>query len=316
VPIPDLAPPNVTRLLAPLACARLAEDVPPEDAPKAIGAHENALARTSLASEVEALYRKHKDLVFRLSLRYGKGNVAWAEDITQEVFIDLLKALPELDCRDDLGGWLYRATTNRCFWRLRRERLRSLAPIRWLLGEPAHAPPQPDALAIARDDLRRAAEALSVLPAKEQIAFSMYYLDGKEQEEIGQVLGHSKGYVCKLIQRACPRLRGGSGARWRLRSPRRAYLSCPSATTRPTRAPGSSRPRPRTLPPASILSRRTRARTNREKRPLRARPIRLSPRRPIHDLRRRIFPSRSRRHRWSRAFTERSSEGSTLLRIR
>jgi RNA polymerase sigma-70 factor, ECF subfamily len=57
-------------------------------------------------------------------------------------------------------------------------------------------------LAIARDDLHRAMEVLSTLPSKEQVAFCMYYLDGKEQEEIGQFLGHSKGYICKLIQRA------------------------------------------------------------------------------------------------------------------
>ena len=34
----------------------------------------------------------------------------------------------------------------------------------------------------------------------------MYWLDGKEQEEIGRILGHSKGYVCKLIQRAVEKL--------------------------------------------------------------------------------------------------------------
>ncbi|XXT16928.1 sigma-70 family RNA polymerase sigma factor [Sorangium sp. So ce429] len=64
--------------------------------------------------------------------------------------------------------------------------------------------------AIARDDLRRAFDALNALPVKERVAFSMYYLDGKEQEEIGRVLGHSKGYVCKLIQRAVRHL-GGAG---------------------------------------------------------------------------------------------------------
>ncbi|MDI1451253.1 sigma-70 family RNA polymerase sigma factor [Polyangium sp. 6x1] len=68
------------------------------------------------------------------------------------------------------------------------------------------APQQPDTLVMARDDLRRAIEALAALPAKEQVAFSMYWLDGKEQEEIGQTLGHSKGYVCKLIQRAVEKL--------------------------------------------------------------------------------------------------------------
>jgi RNA polymerase sigma-70 factor, ECF subfamily len=88
-----------------------------------------------VAREVEALYRRHRRLVFRVALRYGRGDVSWAEDVTQDVFLDLWKALPGLTERNDLEGWLYRATTNRCFNRLRRERFLSLAPVRWLLGE-------------------------------------------------------------------------------------------------------------------------------------------------------------------------------------
>ena len=106
-----------------------------------------------------------------------------------------------------MEGWLYRATTNRCFNRLRRERFLSLAPVRWILGEQRPDPRPPDALAIAREDLRLAMATLESLPLKERMAFAMYYLDGKEQEEIGRILGHSKGYVCKLIQRAVAQLR-------------------------------------------------------------------------------------------------------------
>lgn len=189
---PDLVPPKLATFMQPLAGERFVEESP-----------RTPITRTTnAAGEVAALYREHKQLVYRLALRYGKGNVAWAEDIMQEVFIDLLKALPTLDQRDDLAGWLYRATTNRCLWRMRKERFLTLAPVRWILGEKMPEPRPPDELAIARDDLRRALEILSKLPGKEQVAFCMYYLDGKEQEEIGRLLGHSKGYVCKLIQRA------------------------------------------------------------------------------------------------------------------
>lgn len=186
---PDLARSNATEILRPLAGAQAA-------APTALA-----------ASEVEALYRRHHRFVFRLALRYGKGNTAWAEDVTQDVFVDLFKVIHTLTDLDDMQGWLYRTTTNRCFNRLRRERFLALAPVRWLLGERQAEPRPPDALAAARADLRRAASALDALPLKERMAFSMYYLDEKEQEEIGRVLGHSKSYVCKLIQRAVERLR-------------------------------------------------------------------------------------------------------------
>jgi RNA polymerase sigma-70 factor (ECF subfamily) len=163
--------------------------------------------RASAASEVSDLYRKHQRLVFHLGLRYGQGNVAWAEDVTQEVFLSLFKVIHTLRDTSDMEGWLYRATTNRCLNRLRRDRFLALAPVRWLLGEQQPPPSPPESLAIARDDLRRVLDAMNALDPKERVAFAMYYLDGKEQEEIGQVLGHTKGYVCKLIQRAVSRVR-------------------------------------------------------------------------------------------------------------
>jgi RNA polymerase sigma-70 factor, ECF subfamily len=208
---PALVPRNAVDLLRPLACDRLTEDEHPARwepaAAEARVAAGPAAPQLLYAREVEALYRRHHRLVFRVALRYGGGNTAWAEDITQDVFLDLWKAIPTLIDLDDMEGWLYRATTNRCFNRLRRERFLALAPVRWLLGEQRPEPRPPDALAIAHDDLRRAMAALDALPLKERMAFSMYYLDEKEQEEIGRVLGHSKGYVCKLIQRAIARLR-------------------------------------------------------------------------------------------------------------
>lgn len=158
-------------------------------------------------ASIEAIYQRHHEAVFRVALRYGRGELTFAEDVTHDVFLDLMKALPGLHDLDDLGGWLYRATTNRCLKRLRRERFLDLAPVRWLLEQRAGKPSLPDTIAIARDDLQRAFDALNALPAKERVAFSMYYLDDQTQEEIGSLLGHSKGYVSKLLQRATTRLR-------------------------------------------------------------------------------------------------------------
>jgi RNA polymerase sigma-70 factor (ECF subfamily) len=166
------------------------------------------------AGEVERLYREHRDLVYRLALRYGSGRRAWAEDITQDVFLALFDVIATLTDRHDMGGFLYRATTNRCLSKLRRDRFLSLPPIRWLLGERAPDSYAPEAGLEARDDLRLLLTTLDSLSPKERIAFSMYYVDGLEQDAIGAVLGHSKGYVCKLIQRAVAGLRA---AGWEVR---------------------------------------------------------------------------------------------------
>jgi len=199
--------PRAAELFRPLRCARLDDEPAPAPAPAAETPLSVTASPEARARVVEAAYRQHHRLVYRLALRYGRGDAAWAEDVAHDVFIDLHKALPTLAEVSGLEGWLYRAATNRCLNRLRRERFLALPPVRWLLGDRQAEPRQPEALAMAREDLRRAFEALEALPVKERVAFSMYYLDEREQEEIGRVLGHSKGYVCKLIQRAVGRLR-------------------------------------------------------------------------------------------------------------
>ena len=165
------------------------------------------MRRETAADRVDALYRQHRDLVYRLALRYGGGRGAWAEDVTQDVFIRLFDAVGRLDVQAGLEGWLYRVTTNRCLNRLRRERLRNSAPVRWLLGRRQSDPVDPERVSTARQGLAQAWDVLETLTPKEQVAFCMFYLDGRRQTEIADQLGHSKGYVCKLIKRAEERVR-------------------------------------------------------------------------------------------------------------
>ncbi len=157
--------------------------------------------------EVDALYRRYHGLVFRLALRYGRGDSAWAEDVTQEVFLRLFDVIDRLAEGDGLEGWFYRVTSNRCLNRLRRERVRSAAPVRWLLGDKAQPPIDPERITAAREGLDQAWAVLDQLPPKERIAFCMVHVDGKTLVEIGKMLGHTKGYICKLVKRAETRVR-------------------------------------------------------------------------------------------------------------
>lgn len=193
--------------MSPLALAQHARSAAEPSARPAGGDDARARTPAEAAATVEQLYRKHHGFVLRLALRYGRGRKAWADDVLQDVFVDLLTALPTLRELDAIEGWLYRVTTHRCLKRVRRERFLSLLPVRWLLGGREEEPVHPEVAAAARHDLQRAFEALHTLPPKERVAFSMYHLDGKSQDEIGEVLGHKKSYVCKLIQRATERLR-------------------------------------------------------------------------------------------------------------
>lgn len=154
---------------------------------------------------VAELYERYHAEVFRLALRYGGGSTAWAEDVTQDVFLKVARLKTSLKDPDALSGWFYRVTTRRCLNRLRHEAFARTALGRLVFGEPEDGR-TPERELLARNDLERAFLAVNDLPVKERATFYMRYVDGKSQNEIAEVLGHSKGYVSKLLQRACQRL--------------------------------------------------------------------------------------------------------------
>jgi RNA polymerase sigma-70 factor, ECF subfamily len=164
--------------------------------------------------DVEELYARYADRVFRWALRFGGGDVAWAEDVTQDVFVNLVKRTPELEDAGDLGGWFYRVTVNRCLNELRRRRV--VAAISSVLSAWVAEPDRrrtPETVVMARSELEAAIDAIRCLPPVQRVAFCMHHLDGLAQQEIGQILGYSKGYVSRLLKRAGERLRG---AGWRV----------------------------------------------------------------------------------------------------
>lgn len=151
-------------------------------------------------TRVRSLYRTHRDDVYRLALRYGQGDPAWAEDIVQDVFVTLCRKIDTLDDETDLGGWFYRVTHNRCLSGLRRRAVAQSPAVRWLLGRRSVS--HDDRRVEHRTGLHEVFAFVDTLQPKQRLAFCMYHLDGMEQAEIGEVLGISKSYVCKLIKRA------------------------------------------------------------------------------------------------------------------
>lgn len=155
---------------------------------------------------LEALFRRHHAGVYRLALRYAGGDAGFAEDVAQDVFVILLEHLGDLHTHDALVGWLYRVTCNCCLQRLRRrrliDRLRGLIP--GLGGGPS---PDPELALATRRELRRVWSTVESLEPRERMVLWMHHLDGKPQAEIAEILGLSRGYVCKLLQRAQARVR-------------------------------------------------------------------------------------------------------------
>ena len=139
------------------------------------------------------------------------GDFHYAEEITQDTFLQAYKKLPTLKDLNQFAGWLYVITNNLCTDWLRRKK-----PAMQSLG---------DASVKAMDKLtyeryifeQREAEAaercheivkqlLEKLPESERTVVTLYYLGEMTTKEIGKFLGVSVNTITSRLQRARERL--------------------------------------------------------------------------------------------------------------
>lgn len=166
----------------------------------------DASAETSSATQtVSGLYDEHRNLVFGIALRYGRGDRSWAEDVTQDVFLSLFRGQDRLDAIEDAAAWLYRLTTNRCISKLKREaRRRHL--LFWSARGRSLEAPSPEQVTAIGDQLRRALELVEGLDPEARACFYMHHVDGLPQKEIAAILGRSPSTVCRVLARIQKRL--------------------------------------------------------------------------------------------------------------
>ena len=82
-----------------------------------------AQAQEGDASAFAVLVRRHQSMVFSLALHVLRNRTA-AEDLAQEVFLELFRSLGRLESPAHVVSWLRRVTSHRCIDELRRARHR------------------------------------------------------------------------------------------------------------------------------------------------------------------------------------------------
>jgi RNA polymerase sigma-70 factor, ECF subfamily len=103
----------------------------------------------------DQLMREHEARVFSIALRFT-GRRADAEELTQDVFIQVHSALGRIVDAEHLKRWLLRTVTHRCLNRLRDQRRRpQLVPMETLPREAEPAAPESGFDALADSHLRR-----------------------------------------------------------------------------------------------------------------------------------------------------------------
>jgi RNA polymerase sigma-70 factor, ECF subfamily len=167
-----------------------------------------ALARRAGNGEAEAfgvLYDRYVDQVYRYTF-YRVRNEAEAEDVTSEVFMRALRAIPKYEPRQAFLAWLYRIARNAVIDRARRSHTQ-------ISFEDALAHPgvdqvvEPDATILALSDKEAVRGALAKLTPLQQEVIVLRFVEGYSTHEIADLVGKREGTVRGIQFRALEALR-------------------------------------------------------------------------------------------------------------
>jgi RNA polymerase sigma-70 factor, ECF subfamily len=146
-------------------------------------------------AEFETFVRNYQNMVFSISARI-LGNLADAEDITQEVFIKAYERFPELRNSSRIGGWLKTVATNLSINHLNRYRAR------WLFFSEQMEPAQMISKNEANTDRQELLEsAIRRLPDSQRVPLVLFHFQEMSYDEIALKLGVSLAKVKSDIHR-------------------------------------------------------------------------------------------------------------------
>jgi RNA polymerase sigma-70 factor (ECF subfamily) len=187
-------------------------------APEALVPHEKAatrasdyeLAQRASAGDMQAfeeLFRLHRRLVYGLSLRMTQ-DVSEAEDITQEVFVLLLRKVGGFRGEANFTTWLHRLTVNQVLMRFRRNKARREDALEDEEGQTPHETWRPTApWATQLIDRITLESAIGKLPPGYRAAFILHDVEGYDHEEVARLLGCAVGTSKSQLHKARTKLR-------------------------------------------------------------------------------------------------------------
>jgi RNA polymerase sigma-70 factor (ECF subfamily) len=169
-----------------------------------------ALARRAGSGEAEAfgvLYDRYVDAVYRYVF-YRVRNEAEAEDVTSDVFMRALRAIPTYEPRQAFLAWLYRIARNAVIDRSRRKAARQQVSFEDALAHPnADQVVNPDAGLLAGSDASVVRVAMQQLTPLQQEILVLRYVEGYDTKTISKLVGKRDGTIRGIEFRALSALR-------------------------------------------------------------------------------------------------------------
>jgi RNA polymerase sigma-70 factor, ECF subfamily len=168
-----------------------------------------ALAQAASQGEMasfEELYQRHNRRVYSLCLRMTQ-NQSEAEDLAQEVFIQLFRKIGSFRGESAFTTWLHRLTVNQVLMHFRKRSVKleqtteeGETPVQIVVGTGnPNSMPVVDRIALDK--------AISQLPPGYRTVFTLHDIEGHEHEEIARMLGCSVGTSKSQLHKARMKLR-------------------------------------------------------------------------------------------------------------
>lgn len=140
-------------------------------------------------------------------------NIEDAEDISQEVFIQIFKSIKSFRGDSKLSTWIYRVTVTKCLDEIkRRNRKKRLVEFSKFLHldiitDKLGGEKMPDKDISYNESLDEVMRAMDSLPDNQRAAYTLSKVEGYTNKEIAEILNTSTSAVETLISRAGTKVR-------------------------------------------------------------------------------------------------------------
>lgn len=151
----------------------------------------------------KGLYVRYSKAMYNTCLRM-LNNVAEAEDVLQESFIEAFKNLERFEHRTSFGGWLKQICINRSINQLKKRK------IDWVDMEKTSLHDQADEKEIDETEIAMQVDsvkkAIMKLPDGYRTVLNLYLLEGYDHEEIAEILNVAESTTRTQYMRAKQKL--------------------------------------------------------------------------------------------------------------
>ena len=169
-----------------------------------------ALLKEGNLRAYEVLVDQFQQKVFSTCISFVP-NKEDAEDITQEVFLEVYRSISSFKGKAKLSTWIYRVTTNKCLEFIRKKNtkkrfafLQSISGNMVPLDQTNYFTEiNHPGIQLENKELNATLfKAINSLPDQQRVAFTLHKIEGKSYQEIAEIIDKSISSVESLLFRA------------------------------------------------------------------------------------------------------------------